>query len=382
MLLPRAPPTRLMVPTIMHVAAANGLLVPADGTTLLVMETVEPPHVVVVTLQPIRVPIVTVARPLSLTATVIWLLPHSDAMDPALTPLLRVDLAGVPLQLDTLMLVPMLTAVPKLALMVVAGQMPAVTPIQAPTPSDVVMADGAQLLRVQPTPSPAKTVSRSATDMVMIPRPSTVMLTVPPMLALADTVATTLMVVVLVPPAMPPTLVDKVLPCVSEPPVEIDVQQLAEVVMLVNTLELDFMQMRVTVPEAAELLVVVVLATLVNALLAYTETFQMLVLLAVELLQLVVVEVLMVVPEATASMVQALVATAVSPVAMAVFAVMVAQLDMAVILAATATELEEATALAATELAEVATALVATVVTEPAATAAMVMAIELVIMVK
>merc|ERR1719420_1550549 len=209
----------------------------------------------------------------------------------------------------------------------------------------------------------------------MIPRTSTVMLTVPPMLALADTVATTLMVVVLVLPAMPPTLADKVLPCVSEPPVEIDVQQLAEVVMLVNTLELDFMQMRVTVPEAAELLVVVVLATLVNALLAYTETFQMLVLLAVELLQLVVVEVLMVVPEATASMVQALVATA-------VFAVMVAQLDMAVILAATATELEEATALAATELAEVATALVATVVTEPAATAAMVMAIELVIMVK
>ena len=406
MLLLRAPTAVLAVPTIMHVAAANGLLVPADGKMLLVMATEAPANVVADTLPPIKVPIVTVARPLSLTPTVIWMLPDSDTMDPALTLLLRADSAGVQLKKLMLMLVPTLTEVQDTALMAVTGKMPAVTPTQAPTPPDVLMADGAQLLRVQPTPSLAKTVSRSATDTVVMTATSTPMRTVPPMLALAVTVDPTLMVVALVLLAMPPTLVDKVLPCVSEPPVEIDVQQLAEVAMLVNTLELEPMQMRVMVPVAAELLAVVVPATLVNALLVLTETFQMLVRMAVELVRLVVVAVTMVAPTPMELNTVALAATVVSPVATVELLAMAVLLDMAVIKAATATELEEATALAATELeeaatvlaatelaevatalaatelAEVATALEATVVTEPAATAAMVMAIELVIMVK
>ena len=406
MLLLRAPTAVLAVPTIMHVAAANGVLVPADGKMLLVMATEVPANVVADTLPPIKVPTVTVARLLSLTPTVIWMLPDSDTMDPALTLLLRADMAGVQLRKLTLMLVPTLTEVQDTALMAVTGKMPAVTPTQAPTPPDVLMADGAQLLRVQLMPSPARTVSRSATDTVVRTRTSTVMRTVPPMLALAATVDPTLMVVALVLPAMPPTLVDKVLPCVSEPPEEIDVQQLAEVAMLVNTLELEPMQVRVTVPVAAELLAVVVPATLVNALLVLTETIQMLVRTAVELVQSVVVAVTMVAPEAMALITEALVATAVSPVATVELLAMAVLLDMAVIKAATATELEEATALAATELEEaatvlaatelaevatalaateleeVATALEATVDTEPAATAAMVMAIELVIMVK
>ena len=406
MQVPRDPNTVLVAPMTTLVVAANGLLVPADGKMLLVMATEVPPNLVAVTLPPMRVPTVTVARPLSLTVMVIWLLLDSDAMDPALTLLLRADMAGVLMREDTLMLVPKLMAVPKLALMAVTGKMPVVMPTLPLIPLDALMADGAQLLRVQLMPSPARTVSRSATDTVVRTRTSTVMRTVPPMLALAATVDPTLMVVALVLPAMPPTLVDKVLPCVSEPPEEIDVQQLAEVAMLVNTLELEPMQVRVTVPVAAELLAVVVPATLVNALLVLTETIQMLVRTAVELVQSVVVAVTMVAPEAMALITEALVATAVSPVATVELLAMAVLLDMAVIKAATATELEEATALAATELEEaatvlaatelaevatalaateleeVATALEATVDTEPAATAAMVMAIELVIMVK
>ena len=147
--------------------------------------------------------------------------------------------------------------------------------------------------------------------------------------------------------AMLPTLAEEVLPCDSEQPVEIVLLELVEVAMPTNTLELDSMQMKVTVPVASEVLLVVVLATLVNALLAFTETIQMLVLLAEELLQLVFVEVLMVVPEATASMVRALAAMVLSMAAMAVFAVMVAQLDMAVINTATAMAAEVAMASAA-----------------------------------
>jgi len=365
MQVPRDRITTPMAPMTTLVVAANGLLVPRDGTMLLVMATVVPPHVVAVIKPPMPVPIVTEARPLTLTVMVIWLLPHSDVMDPALTLLLRVDMAGVLLQLDTLMLEPTLKAVPKLALMVVAGQMPAVTPTLPLIPLDAVTADGAKLLRVQLMPSLAKTVSRSATHTVVMPRTSMAMLTVPPMLVLAATVATKLMAVALVLLATLPTLADKVLPCVSEQPVEIVLLELVEVAMPTDTLELDSMQMKVTVPVASEVLLVVVLATLVNALLAFTETIQMLVLAAEELLQLVFVEVLMVVPEATASMVRALVAMVLSMAAMAVFAVMVAQLDMAVINTATAMAAEVAMASAATAAMVVAWAAMAvTVATE------------------
>ena len=394
MQVPRDPNTVLVAPMTTLVVAANGLLVPADGKMLLVMATEVPPNLVAVTLPPMRVPTVTVARPLSLTVMVIWLLLDSDAMDPALTLLLRADMAGVLMREDTLMLVPKLMAVPKLALMAVTGKMPAVMPTLHLIPLDALMADGAQLLRVQLMPSPARTVSRTATNTVAMPRTSTPMLTVMLKPVLAATVAPTLMAVALVLLATLPTLADKVLPCVSVALAEIVVLELVEVASPTNTLELEPTQMRVTVPVAAELLAVVVPATLVNALLVLTETFQMLVRMAVELVQSVVVAVTMVAPEAMAPITEAPVATAVPPVATVELLAMAVLLDMVVITAATATELEEATALAATELEEVATALAATeqeevataleatVVTEPAATAAMVMAIELVIMVK
>ena len=418
MQVPRARDTIQVAPMTGLKVVANGLLVPADGKMLLVMATEVPPNVVAVTLPPTRVPTVTVARPLTLTVMVIWLLLDSDAMDPALTLLLRADMAGVPLRKDTLMLVPKLMAAPKLALMAVTGKMPAVMPTLPLIPLDALMADGAQLLRVQLMPSPARTVSRTATNTVAMPRTSTPMRTVLLMPVLAATVAPTLMAVALVLLATLPTLADKVLPCVSVALAEIVVLELVEVALPTNTLELEPMQMRVTVPVAAELLAVVVPATLVNALLVLTETFQMLVRMAVELVQSVVVAVTMVAPTPMELNTVALAATVVSPVATVELLAMAVLLDMAVITAATATELEEATALAATELEEaatvlaatelaevatalaatelaevatalaateleeVATALEATVVTEPAATAAMVMAIELVIMVK
>ena len=360
MLLLRAPTAVLAVPTIMHVAAANGVLVPADGKMLLVMATEVPANVVADTLPPIRVLIVMVARPLSLTPTVIWMLPDSDTMDPALTLLLRADMAGVQLRKLTLMLVPTLTEVQDTALMAVTGKMPAVTPTQAPTPPDVLMADGAQLLRVQLMPSPVRTVSRSATDTVVRPRTSTPMRTVLLMPVLAATVAPTLMAVALVLLATLPTLAVKVLPCVSVALAEIVVLELVEVALPTNTLELEPTLMRVTVPVAAELLAVVVPATLVNALLVLTETFQMLVLTAVELVQSVVVAVTMAAPTALVFITVALAATVVLAAAMAVITVMVALLDMAVTPTATAMATEVAmAAMAATLATAVATATVA-----------------------
>merc|ERR1719266_1491257 len=155
-------------------------------------------------------------------------------MDPALTLLLRADMAGVPLRRDTLMLVPKLMAAPKLALMAVTGKMPAVMPTLPLIPLDALMADGAQLLRVQLMPSPARTVSRTATNTVAMPRTSTPMRTVLLMPALADTVAPTLMAVDLVLLATLPTLADKVLPCVSVALVETVTPVLVAVAMLAN----------------------------------------------------------------------------------------------------------------------------------------------------
>merc|ERR1719266_2869878 len=375
---------------------ANGLLVPADGKMLLVMATEVPPNVVAVTLPPTRVPTVTVARPLTLTVMVIWLLLDSDAMDPALTLLLRADMAGVPLRRDTLMLVPKLMAAPKLALMAVTGKMPAVMPTLPLIPLDALMADGAQLLRVQLMPSLAKTVSRSATDTVVMTATSTPMRTVLLMPVLAATVAPTLMAVALVLLATLPTLADKVLLCVSVALAEIVVLELVEVALPTNTLVLEPMQMRVTVPVAAELLAVVVLATLVNALLELTETFQMLVLTAVELLQLVVVAVTMVAPTpmelntvalvamvVLAAAMSALLDMAVIPTdtAMAALVAMAALLDMAVIPTDTAMAAEVAmAAMAATAAmaAATATAAMAAHVAMAAATVALVAMVALV----
>ena len=366
MLLLRAPTAVLAVPTIMHVAAANGLLVPADGKMLLVMATEAPANVVADTLPPIKVPIVMVARPLSLTPTVIWMLPDSDTMDPALTLLLRADSAGVQLKKLMLMLVPTLTEVQDTALMAVTGKMPEVTATLPLIPLDALMADGAQLLKVQLMPLLARMASRSAKSTVAMPKTNTVMHMVLLMPVLADTVATTLMVVVLVLLATLPTLADKVLLCVSVALAEIVELELVEVALPTNTLVLEPMQMRVTVPVASELLAVVVLATLVNALLELTETFQMLALTAVELLQLVVVVVTMVAPTPMELNTVELVAMVVLAAAMAALVAMVALLDMAVIPTDTAMAAEVAmAAMAATAAMVVATAATAvTVATE------------------
>ena len=362
MQVPRDRNTVQVVPMTTLVVAANGLLVPADGPMLLVMATVVLPNVVAVTLPLMRVPTVTVARPLSPTVMVIWLLLDSDAMDPALTLLLRADMVGVPLRKDTLMLVPKLMAVPKLALMAVTGKMPAVMPTLPLIPLDALMADGVQLLRVQLMPSPARTVSRTATNTVAMPRTSTPMRTVLLMPVLAATVAPTLMAVALVLLATLLTLAVKVLPCVSVALAEIVVLELVEVALPTNTLELEPMQMRATVPVAAELLAVVVPATLVNALLELTETFQMLVLTAVELVQSVVVAVTMVAPTPMEPNTVALVAMVVLVAAMAALVAMAALLDMAVIPTDTAMAAEVAmAAMAATAAMAAATATVAMV---------------------
>merc|ERR1719266_2081867 len=71
-----------------------------------------------------------------------------------------------------------------------------------------------------------------------MPKTNTVMHMVLLMPVLADTVATTLMVVVLVLLATLPTLAEKVLPCVSVPLVEIVQLLLVEAAMAMNTPEL------------------------------------------------------------------------------------------------------------------------------------------------
>ena len=357
MLLPRARDTEPVAPMTTLVVAANGLLVPAHGKMLVLLATEVMQDMVVSVVMPMRVPTVMVTRPLTLTPVVIRIKLEEESLAGTLTLLLRATAAGVQLRNLTLRLMLTLTEVKSTELMAVAGKQPAVMDTQAPTPLDVVMVDGAQLLRVQLMPSLAKKVSRSAKRMVARPRTSTVMHTVLPMLALVVTVAPTLMAVVLVLPAMLPTLADKVLPCVSQPPVEIDVQKLVEVAMLVNTREQLAMQVRVMVPEAAEPLALVVPATLVHALLAFAETFQTSVLTAVELVHLVVVVVPMVAHVAMAHILAALVAMAVDLLATAALVAMAVLLASVVITAATATAVV-------------------------AATAAMVMAIELVIMVK
>merc|ERR1719420_2468545 len=104
---------------------------------------------------------------------------------------------------------------------------------------------------------------------------------------LADTVVTTLMVVVPVLLAMLPTLADEVLPCASVPLVEIGQLVLAEVAMAVNMLELLHTMVRDMVLEAPEVLLLVAPAMQVLVLVVLEGTILTLVLTAPELEQLV-----------------------------------------------------------------------------------------------
>ena len=370
MLLPRALVAELEVPTTILQQAKNGPLELADGTTRVRGATEATQKKVASEVTPMRVPIVMVARQLTLTLTVIWLQPDSGTMDPALTPLLRADMAGALLRKLTLQLVQPLTEEDDTVLMALHGRMPAVMATLAPTLLDTALADGVQLLRVQLMLSLVRTVSRTVTSTVARPRMNTVMLTELRMPVPVATVATPLMAVVHVLPVTLPILAERVLPCVSELLVETDVHMLAAVAMAANTLALVAMQVKAMVPVASEVLALVVLAMLVMVQQAITETLQTLVLTAEEAMPRVDVAVPMAKLVAMALATVALVAMAVDPLAMAVvtvMAVLMASAAMAVITAMVV--------LVATELEEV-----ATVVTEPAATVAM--AIEIVKMVK
>ena len=292
----------MTAPTIMPVERAAGAPKLVAGLMLLVMVTEAMPNVVVVmvTLTKVLMPMVT--RTLMLTAMAILMLTAMDVMDPAPTPALADTAAGKLESTDTLMLVPTLMAVPKLALMAVTGKMPAVTATLPLIPLDALMADGAQLLKVQLMPLLARMASRSAKSTVAMPKTNTVMHTVLLMPVLADTVATTLTVVVPVLLVTLPTLAEKVLPCVSVPLVEIVQLALVEAAMAVNTLELLLTMARDMVLVAPEVPLLVAPAMQVMALMVLEETILTLVLTALELEQLVLMAVPMAALKAMAPM--------------------------------------------------------------------------------
>ena len=373
MLVPRDQSSSTMAPMSTHAVAANGLLKRAAGTMLLLMATVVMPNMVVDTPPPIKVPTLMVIKMLTQLVMVMRMLLDSDTMDPALTLLLRADMAGVPRREDTPMPVLTLMAVPNMVLMAVTGKMPAVMATQHPIPLDIVLANGAPVQRALLMPLLTRMVSRPATVTVAIPKTPTVMSMVLLMPALADTVAPTLMAVDLVLLATLPTLADKVLPCVSVALVETVTPVLVAVAMLANTLELLLIMVRVMVPVAAELLAVVAPALLVTALPAFAETIQMLALTEAEVTHSAVVVVPMATLVAMALATVALVAMPVNPVAMAVLVVMAALTAPEVMVTDTAIM-----ALAATELAEVATAAAMAVAMAALATVALVAMVALV----
>ena len=294
--------SNMTAPTIMPVERAAGVPKLVAGLMLLVMVTEAMPNVeaVMVTLTKVLMPMVT--RTLMLTEMAILMLTVMDVMDPAQTPALADTAAGKLESTDTLMLVPTLMAVQKLALMAVTGKMPEVTATLPLIPLDALMADGAQLLKVQLMPLLGRMASRSAKSTVAMPKTNTVMHTVLLMPVLADTVATTLTVVVPVLLVTLPTLAEKVLPCVSVPLVEIVQLVLVEAAMAVNTLELLLTMVRDMVLVAPEVPLLVAPAMQVMALMVLEETILTLVLTALELEQLVLMAVHMAALKAMALM--------------------------------------------------------------------------------
>jgi len=279
--------TTLTAPTIMRVERAAGVPKLVAGLMLLVMVTEALPNVVALTATPTKVLTPMVTRTLMLMAMAILMLMVMDVMDPALTPALADTADGKLESTDT----PTLMLLPKVdlnaVLMAVSGKMPAVTATLPLIPLDVVLADGAQLLKVQLMLLLARMASRSAKRTVAMPKTNTVMHTVLLMPVLADTVATTLMVVVPVLLATLPTLADEVLPCASVPLVEIGQLVLAEAAMAVNMLELLHTMVRDMVLEAPEVLLLVAPVMQVLVLVVLEGTILTLVLTAPELEQLV-----------------------------------------------------------------------------------------------
>merc|ERR1719232_638072 len=170
--------TTLTAPTIMRVERAAGVPKLVAGLMLLVMVTVAMPNVAALTATPTKVLTPMVTRTLMLMAMAILMLMVMDVMDPALTPALADTADGKLESTDT----PTLMLLPKVdlnaVLMAVSGKMPAVTATLPLIPLDVVLADGAQLLKVQLMLLLARMASRSAKRTVAMPKTNTVMHTV------------------------------------------------------------------------------------------------------------------------------------------------------------------------------------------------------------
>merc|ERR1719232_1376164 len=170
--------TTLTAPTIMRVERAAGVPKLVAGLMLLVMVTEAMPNVVALTATPTKVLTPMVTRTLMLMAMAILMLTVMDVMDPALTPALADTADGKLESTDT----PTLMLLPKVdlnaVLMAVSGKMPAVTATLPLIPLDVVLADGAQLLKVQLMLLLARMASRSAKRTVAMPKTNTVMHTV------------------------------------------------------------------------------------------------------------------------------------------------------------------------------------------------------------